>query len=149
MHTSRARGRAENSPYLHIGDVQFSSCSNTELARCKMRFVCEAVQRELADGRSEAVAIVINVVPFAPLRMPKAWRLTGAVDDSCSAAPAVVIKLRGGSGFIAPPDMVVKGKGPQHLRESLVDRLLGVTGPFIGLGNHLNGCTRDFIPRSG
>ena len=96
MLTSRARGRAENRPYLHIGDVQFSSCSNTELARGKMWLVCKAMQWELADGRSEAVAIVINVVPFAPLRMPKAWRLTGAVDDSCSAAPAVVIKLRVG-----------------------------------------------------
>ena len=91
MLTLRARGRAENSPYLYIGDVQFSSCSNTKLARCKMRLVCEAMQRELAHGRSETVATVINVVPFAPLRVPKARRISGAVDDACTTVPASVI----------------------------------------------------------
>ncbi|MEC9336265.1 MAG: hypothetical protein VYC68_02055, partial [Candidatus Thermoplasmatota archaeon] len=94
-----------------------------------MRLACKAMQWELADGRSEAIAIMVDMVPFAPLRVPKAWRLTGAVDDSCSAAPAVVIKLR--------------------VPVSWDDCRQGAAEAFIGLGNHLNGCVRDFIPRSG
>ena len=98
MLTSRARGRAENRQYLYIGDVHLSSCSNTELARCKMWLVCEAMQRERTLGRSEAVAIPVNVVPFAPLRVPKAWKISGAVDDAGTTMPARVrlIPLRVG-----------------------------------------------------
>ena len=94
--TSRACGRAKIGPYLQIGDVQFSSCSNTELARCKMWLIREAVQRERTLGRSEAVAIPVNVIPFAPLRVPKARKISGAVDDASTTVPARVrlVQLR-------------------------------------------------------
>ena len=119
MLTSRARGRAENRQYLYIGDVHLSSCSNTELARGKMWLVCKAMQWELTVGRPEAVALVVHVVAFAPLRMPEAWRITGAVNDPTSAAPAVVV----------------------------IDCWQTPAGPSNGMVYHFNGGHGHFVPR--
>ena len=93
MLTLRARVRAENSPYLNMGDVQFPLCSHTKLARCKMWLVREAMQRELTVGRSKAIATVKDMIPFAPLCAPEARRVSGAVDDPCAAGPAEVVEL--------------------------------------------------------
>ena len=129
--TSRACGRAKIGPYLQIGDVQFSSCSNTELARCKMWLVCEAVQRERTLGRSEAVAIPVNVVPFAPLRVPKARKISGAVDDASTTVPARVrlVQLRVG----------VRWNDPRQVTPRL---------RATGRRDHFNDLWH-FIPRSG
>ena len=91
MLTLRARVRAENSPYLYIGDVQFPLCSNTNLAWRKRWLVVEAMQRELAIGRTKAIAIAIDMVPFAPLGAPEARCVSGTVDDACTTAPADVV----------------------------------------------------------
>ena len=129
--TSRACGRAKIGPYLQIGDVQFSSCSNTELARCKMWLIREAVQRERTLGRSEAVAIPVNVVPFAPLRVPKARKISGAVDDASTTVPARVrlVQLRVGVRWNGPR------QGTPRLRAT-------------GRRDHFNDLWH-FIPRSG
>ena len=90
MLTLRARVRAENSPYLYIGDVQFPLCSNTNLAWRKRWLVVEAMQRELTVGRTKAIAIAIDMIPFAPLGAPEARCVSGTVDDACTTAPATL-----------------------------------------------------------
>ena len=91
MLTLRARVRAENSPYLYIGDVQFPLCSNTNLAWRKRWLVVEAIQRELTVGRTKAIATAIDMIPFAPFGAPEARCVSGTVDDACTAAPADVV----------------------------------------------------------
>ena len=131
MLTLRARVRAENSPYLHMGDVQFPLCSNTKLARCKMWLIREAVQRERTLGRSEAVAIPVNVIPFAPLRVPKARKISGAVNDASTTVPARVrlVQLRVG----------VRWNDPRQVTPQL---------RATGRRDHFNDLWH-FIPRSG
>ena len=86
MLTSCAHGSAGNRLYLCIGDVHLTLCSYTELARGKVWLGRKARQRELAIGLPEAIAIVVRMVAFAPLRAPMAGHVSGAVDDTAAAA---------------------------------------------------------------